>query len=544
MISCCAMTQSASLQGPSNPKVSQAQEAEILEKAAAQLQRLAPFKRSTDPEVDHQAYFPFSPEELQTEFERTKRSHESQTSLDPLNDAELELLDQERIKRSGGFLSGIANTILSKLASASAGASSGVAGASSASSGKSHPVEIVEYGPPVQSYDDKSFDVWAFKKAILNTLFQALKAISGGAIALKGQLIKGGGHLISAKGRIISAKGEAISSLGRHIASSALLTPPKSSHSHPDYTYGSPAVISGHDVSYDGPPPSAHGYSSSGPSASAYASPSDDDAHAGLLILKPIKPEHNHDEDHSHQDHHQLDLDPRHPSLAALEESFGGSPKGSNSATSSSSQGHSYHLDDGYYKEHKDEHQYEPATSYGLPDHSTLNKYEGEKLQDANHEHSNIQDHQVDQVEPQKIQSLASPFGSPSHEYQRPNSQPSLSSHSNSIQQIQSLLETPNSHLNPYELPKIQSFNNFNALPFSAIQLDEPLKIPIIPAANSWYGENVPNNFPSNFGQPSKIPLVSQQSFVNGYGAFRRQSAVEIQPSIGFAFKDTKIHRI
>lgn len=86
-------------------------------------------------------------------------------------------------------------------------------------------------------YDEQNFDIWSFKKAILNTLFQALKAIGGGVIALKGKLIKGGGIVISTKGSIISAKGEAISTLGRHIAASAVLTPPKTSHS---YVYEAP----------------------------------------------------------------------------------------------------------------------------------------------------------------------------------------------------------------------------------------------------------------------------------------------------------------
>lgn len=72
----------------------------------------------------------------------------------------------------------------------------------------------------------KAFDIWAFKKAILNTLLQAVKAIKGGVIALGGQIIKAKGHLISTKGKVIATKGEALSEFGRHIAANALLNHP------------------------------------------------------------------------------------------------------------------------------------------------------------------------------------------------------------------------------------------------------------------------------------------------------------------------------
>lgn len=71
-----------------------------------------------------------------------------------------------------------------------------------------------------------SFDFWTLKKSIFNTLLQAAKAIKGGIIALKGQLIKGSGSLISAKGKFIKDKGEALSSVGKNIATSAILAHP------------------------------------------------------------------------------------------------------------------------------------------------------------------------------------------------------------------------------------------------------------------------------------------------------------------------------
>lgn len=76
----------------------------------------------------------------------------------------------------------------------------------------------------------KSFDFWTLKKSILNTLFQAVKAITGGVTILNGQLIKGGGALASGVGKLISIKGDAVTNFGRHIVSSATLVPPKKKH--------------------------------------------------------------------------------------------------------------------------------------------------------------------------------------------------------------------------------------------------------------------------------------------------------------------------
>lgn len=48
-----------------------------------------------------------------------------------------------------------------------------------------------------------TFDGWALKRSILNTIFQAVKAITGGITAINGQLIKGSGYAISAGGKVI-----------------------------------------------------------------------------------------------------------------------------------------------------------------------------------------------------------------------------------------------------------------------------------------------------------------------------------------------------
>lgn len=74
-----------------------------------------------------------------------------------------------------------------------------------------------------QQHSDK-VDYWGLKKSILYTLFQAVKAITGGVTILKGQLIKGGGHLATTLGKVIAVKGDAVSNFGKKIVSSAALS--------------------------------------------------------------------------------------------------------------------------------------------------------------------------------------------------------------------------------------------------------------------------------------------------------------------------------
>nr|CAD7577350.1 unnamed protein product [Timema californicum] len=128
-----------------------------------------------------------------------------------------------RNRRSGPLI-GLLSSKISSIASASAHLSGG---------SSSHP--DTEYGPPQPTYDEKSFDFWTFKKALLSTLFTAVKAIKGGIIALKGHLLKAKGNLLASKGRMLAAKGEAITSLGKSIASNAL-----SLNTAPSNEYGPP----------------------------------------------------------------------------------------------------------------------------------------------------------------------------------------------------------------------------------------------------------------------------------------------------------------
>lgn len=45
-------------------------------------------------------------------------------------------------------------------------------------------------------------DALKLKKQILHTLFQAVKAVTGGVAALKGQLIKGSGYVVAKGGKV------------------------------------------------------------------------------------------------------------------------------------------------------------------------------------------------------------------------------------------------------------------------------------------------------------------------------------------------------
>lgn len=77
--------------------------------------------------------------------------------------------------------------------------------------------------------------MWDFKKAIISTLMQAVKAITGGVIALKGQLLKGGAYLIASKTKLITKTGDAITALGTNIVKNA--AHPYAQPPHPGYLY-------------------------------------------------------------------------------------------------------------------------------------------------------------------------------------------------------------------------------------------------------------------------------------------------------------------
>lgn len=138
------------------------------------------------------------------------------SSLDPLENVEIDETktdrDDSRTKRSGNIFSSLLKKKFGLLSSLT-GSSSG----KSISNFENYPEHFEE---PL-SYHTKSFNLWGVKKAIMSSVFQAAKAITGGVIALKGQLIKAKGHAVVAKGKLMQTKGEAISNFGKTIATHA-----------------------------------------------------------------------------------------------------------------------------------------------------------------------------------------------------------------------------------------------------------------------------------------------------------------------------------
>ncbi|VVC98447.1 unnamed protein product [Leptidea sinapis] len=134
----------------------------------------------------------------------------------------------------------------------------------------------------IQSKHEEKYDFLGLKKSIFYTLFQAVKAITGGVTILKGQLIKGGGHLAATLGKVISVKGDAVSNLGKKIVSSAALSEKK------PHEFAAP-------TGYSAPTAPAH-YAHSAPTGfAAHKYPSQLDGrgklngvHAGVVILTPL----------------------------------------------------------------------------------------------------------------------------------------------------------------------------------------------------------------------------------------------------------------
>ncbi|XP_055697946.1 uncharacterized protein LOC129798693 isoform X2 [Phlebotomus papatasi] len=171
------------------------------------------------------------------------------SSLDPVVLSD-KLGDVTRAKRSGfDLFGGIKKSILSGIGQASA---SLAASSSSGSSSKSH------HPAP---HEEIKIDGWHLKKSILNTLFQAVKAITGGVTAIKGQLIKGSGYLISGSGKLIAASGDKVTNVGKTIITKAVLVPPqphpfaKLSGGSSSSQHSSPTGHSESFTSYDSPIP-------------------------------------------------------------------------------------------------------------------------------------------------------------------------------------------------------------------------------------------------------------------------------------------------
>ncbi|XP_068157354.1 uncharacterized protein [Drosophila tropicalis] len=138
------------------------------------------------------------------------------TDLD--NDqGESNIKESQIAKRSGSFdyVAHLKSGLLSSIGQASASIASGSSGGSSGHGGGDTYKEVVVHGNSVD------YDPWSFKKSVLNTIFQAVKAITGGVTALKGQLIKGSGYALSAGGNLVAASGDKVTDVGKSIINSA-----------------------------------------------------------------------------------------------------------------------------------------------------------------------------------------------------------------------------------------------------------------------------------------------------------------------------------
>uniref|UniRef100_A0A182QK60 Uncharacterized protein n=1 Tax=Anopheles farauti TaxID=69004 RepID=A0A182QK60_9DIPT len=229
----------------------------------------------------------------------------STSGLDPTDLADIALAeDVARIKRSGlgsgsgsfDLLSGLKKTLLSGIGSASASLVAGSSSSSLSSGSSGHSSSghgSSSYGSSGHSYDkpheDTHFDGWSLKKSILNTLFQAVKAITGGVTAIKGQLIKGSGYLVSGAGKLIASGGDAVTGVGKKIALSAHLIPPKHA-AHPfaklsGILSSSSAGLSGLSGSSSSSGHGGHHGDASGESFTSYEGPTSyghDSSHGGL----------------------------------------------------------------------------------------------------------------------------------------------------------------------------------------------------------------------------------------------------------------------
>jgi hypothetical protein len=61
----------------------------------------------------------------------------------------------------------------------------------------------------------------ATKRSVLDALWRAFQAITGGALTIGGQLAKGSGAILQAKGKLIASAGPVVSEFGKTIATKA-----------------------------------------------------------------------------------------------------------------------------------------------------------------------------------------------------------------------------------------------------------------------------------------------------------------------------------
>ncbi|KYN06091.1 hypothetical protein ALC62_02953 [Cyphomyrmex costatus] len=371
----------------------------LLKKAAEQLERLEPYRRVADnrgkfdlsslPEtwkssvdqnqldgtkgdVDQNVSWELSenlPE--QTEPDTLKRIDDKKlVTIGVITDPKYAELMQDRIKRgynvgSASLLTSIAGGVLTGIASASSGS------AAKASAGSSEAAYKPVYGAPTvehaYSYEEKPFGAWDFKKVIFSTLFQALKAIGGGVLALKGQLVKGGGYLLAGKGKVVSKAGDVITSFGKSLAASAQ-SKPETYYDHP------PVQHIEHNPSYPGSLPSSD-FSEVSNDFSAhetYGVPSNDNGQGGLLIVTPTKSDLDK---HSDQQMHVAVLENPDPTKNSIIKNLLSSvPKGSVGSKDQTVAGqdnlnnNNNNVDSHLPTQH-------PVPNYGVPERYPTNNY-------------------------------------------------------------------------------------------------------------------------------------------------------------------------
>ncbi|KAK0093413.1 hypothetical protein PV326_013564 [Microctonus aethiopoides] len=452
---------------------------------------------------------------------------------------------QERIKRSGSgdFITGIAGKVINGVVGASGGLSSGLSG------GSSGPQAHDSYGAPVQPYGQPSFSIWDFKKAIINTLVQALKALAGGAIAVKGHLIKGGGFIVQTTGRLISSAGEAASSLGTQIASNAVISQPKPAYGAPGYSYDAPQH---QDYSYDGPPPSAEGTYSQQSVHHHYGVPSDvlngkvsnPANEPGVLVIKPMINE-DHQQNHLNDNHLNDNAQHSQPSLSALEESFGGIPKkntktitklvGLVTGTSGTPQAiqHNEHVD------------YNPAEHKDQPPSSSLNHQHLDSQHAHNHpspsssDYSHAYQHDQQQNQP----------GHDPQQFSQENSHeiPINQDYQLAYQHIQSLI-------NPYlRLPINEAQSFIGETPNYGFDSSfESLKIPIINQQYQSTFEIGNYGLPNGYGIPmhhgigisSVYPNLKRSSFILPQSKKIKSRNIVVKKAVDFRIKDSMLYSI
>jgi hypothetical protein len=61
----------------------------------------------------------------------------------------------------------------------------------------------------------------ATKRSVLDALWRAFQAITGGALTIGGQLARGSGAILQAKGKLIASAGPVVSEFGKTIATKA-----------------------------------------------------------------------------------------------------------------------------------------------------------------------------------------------------------------------------------------------------------------------------------------------------------------------------------